>query len=236
MFAERFRDDSCVNHNECKWQFCQQAALEHNERGGQHQSQVEDRMMSALFNDTVKIIDQSGTTLGELGAVVDKNRIITQDASLPVEVGDTIERDLPHGRKETFSVTHVQFTRGLRGMRDFYEITTGDPNSSANRSDEPGVSVYVSDSPHARVNFNSIDNSNNVVNIQAREVFQRTRHLLETSVEDAGERALLLQSVDEMEEAHESGDFVTRYKQFMGLAANHMAVLAPIGAALASLL
>ena len=82
--------------------------------------------MSIFFNDSVRVIDQGGTLRGQIEAVVDKNSIITRDASLPIEVGDTIERDLPHGRKETFSVTHVQFHRGSGGVQSFYEITTVD--------------------------------------------------------------------------------------------------------------
>ena len=193
--------------------------------------------MNGLFNDIVTVIDQAGKTRGQTQAVVDKNSISTKDTSLLVEVGDTIVRELPHGRKETFSVTHVQFHRGLGPIEDFYEITTGNPNASPNRPTEPGVSVYVTDSPHARVNLNSIDNSSNVVNTQAHEVFQRTRHLLETELEDNAERAALLQSVDEMESAHETRDeFIARYKDFMALAADHLAVLGPAASALASLL
>ena len=168
--------------------------------------------MSTLFTDKVRVIDQGGTTRGQIGAVVDKNSIITEDASLPTEVGDTIERDLPHGRKETLLATHVQFHRGIGGITDFYKITTGNPNSLSDRSGEPGVSVYVTDSPHTRVNLNSVDNSNNVISIQAREVFERTRHLLETGVEDNGERAVLLQSVNELEQAHQTPDFVPSTK------------------------
>ena len=106
----------------------------------------------------------------------------------------------------------------------------------SNRPSEPGVSVYVTDSPYTRVNLNSVDSSNNVVSIRAHEVFQRTRHLLETGVEDNGERALLLQSVDDLEAAHQTQDFVAKYKDFMGLAANHITVLAPVLTTLASLL
>ena len=51
-------------------------------------------MMSMLFNDIVKVIDPSGTTRGHIGAVVDKNSITTEDTSLLIEAGDTIERDL----------------------------------------------------------------------------------------------------------------------------------------------
>ena len=192
--------------------------------------------MNKLFNDIVTVIDQVGTTRGQTRAVVGKNRITTQDAYLLIEEGDTIERDLPHGRKETFSVTHVQFHRGLGPIEDFYEITTGNPNSFANRPGELGVSVYVTDSPHTRVNLNSVDSSNNIVSIRANEVFQQTRHLLQTGVADSEERATLLQSVNEMEAAHETQDFIAKYKDFMGLAANHMTVLAPVLTALASLL
>lgn len=192
--------------------------------------------MSALFNDMVRVIDQDGTSRGQIGAVVDTNRVLTEDASLPIEVGDTIERDLPHGRKETLLVKHVQFYRGSRGNQEFYEITTENPHSLSDRSGEPGVSVYVADSPHTRVNLNSVDNSNNVISIQAHEVFERTRHLLETGVEDNGERDILIQSVNELEAAHETRDFVAKYKDFMGLAANHMTVLAPVLQPLASLL
>ena len=192
--------------------------------------------MSTLFTDKVRVIDQGGTTRGQIGAVVDKNSIITEDASLPTEVGDTIERDLPHGRKETLLATHVQFHRGIGGIPDFYKITTGNPNSLSDRSGEPGVSVYVTDSPHTRVNLNSVDNSNNVVNTQAHEVFQRTRDLLEAGIEDNEERTVLLQSVNDMEAAHETQDFIAKYKDFMGLAANHIAVLTPVIRALTSLL
>ena len=192
--------------------------------------------MTSLFNEFVTIISLDGAPRGQIGAVVDKNSIVTADTSLLVEVGDTIERDLPHGKKETFSVTHVQFNKGLATIPDFYEITIGGPDASSHVSDQSRVSVHVSGSPNARVNFNSVDNSNNVVNNHAHELFQEARRLLETSVEDTEERELLLQSVDEMESAHGDGDFVSKYKSFMAFAADHMAVLSPVIPGLASLL
>ena len=193
--------------------------------------------MSLVFNAIVRVIDQDGTTRGEIKALVDKTNIITEDASLPIDVGDTIERDLPHGRKETHLVTEVEFHKSLGRIPDFYEVTTRNPDSLSDQPGERGVSVYVADSPHTRVNLNSIDNSNNVVNTQAHEVFQQIRHLLETGVEDSGERTALLQSVDEMQTAHETQDnFISKYKDFMGLAANHMTVLTPVIPALTSLL
>ena len=189
-----------------------------------------------LYKDIITVIDQAGTTRGQTRAVVDKDRIITQDTSLLIEEGDTIERDLPHGRKEKLSAKHVQFYGAVGSGREFYEITIGKPDSFANRPSEPGVSVYVTDSPHSRVNLNSVDSSNNVVSIRANEVFQQTRHLLETGVADSEERTALLQSVKEMEAAHGTQDFITKFKDFMGLAANHITVLTPVIPALTALL
>ena len=51
-----------------------------------------------ICKDIITVIDQAGTTRGQTRAVVDKNKIYTQDTSLLIEEGDTIERDLPHGR------------------------------------------------------------------------------------------------------------------------------------------
>ena len=133
--------------------------------------------------------------------MVDKNKIYTQDTSLLIEEGDTIERDLPHGRKEKLSAKHVQFYGALGSGREFYEITTGKPDSFANRPSERGVSVYVNDSPHTRVNLNSVDSSSNVVSMSERGVPANT-DLLETGVADSEERTALLQSVKEMEAAH----------------------------------
>ena len=189
-----------------------------------------------IYKDIITVIDQAGTTRGQTQAAVDKNKIYTRDTSLLIEEGDTIERDLPHARKEKLSAKHVQF-HGVPGSgREFYEITIGKPDSFAHRPSERGVSVYVNDSPHTRVNLNSVDSSNNVVSIRANEVFQQTRHLLETGVANSEERTALLQSVKEMEAAHGTQDFITKYKDFMGLAANHMTVLTSVIPALTALL
>ena len=195
-------------------------------------------MRNRLYNDRVTIIGPDGTERGRIRAVVNKERIITQDASVLVETGDTIERDLPHGRKETLTAADVQFHRGIgRGrIPDYYEITTERPDSQIQPPLRTDVSVYVSDSPHARVNLQSVDNSSNVVSIQAHDVFQQTRHLIETSVVEDAERVLLLESVNDMEAAHNRGDLIGPYKHFMGLAADHVSVLAPVISTLASLL
>ena len=193
-------------------------------------------MFSAFLNDSVTILHNDGTRHENIPAMVERGKILLDDVSVPISVGERIERLLPSGQNETFSITDVQLTKGMGGIPDFYEIFVQREGARPSSRNQRSVNINVSGSPQAHVNLNSIDSSSNIVNIQASETFQKTRHLIETSVEDVEQRALLLQSVDEMAAAHQSGDFVARYKQFMGLAADHISVLAPIVPILASLL
>lgn len=194
-------------------------------------------MRNRQYPDRVTIVGQDGIQRGEIRAAVDTNCIITQDADILVEVGDTVERELPHGRKEILSVTGVQFWRdGGRTSPGFYEIAVERADASGRRSGRPDVAVYVSDSPHTHVNVESVDNSIYEINVQAREVFQETRELINTGVTDSNDRSRLLESVDAMEATHQTGDFIASYKNFIGLAADHISLLGPAVALLTTLL
>lgn len=86
-----------------------------------------------------------------------------------------------------------------------------------------------------RVYINSSDHSVNKVSVQASEVFDQLRGVL-ADVEDVQEREALSGSIDDMEAAHGSPDFLTRYQTFVSLAADHATVFAPFLPALANLL
>ena len=81
--------------------------------------------MSMLFNDIVRVIDQGGTIRGQIGAVVGKNSITTQDASVLIEVGDTIERDLPMIERKPFWSHMSSSTGALVGSRTFTKSRQG---------------------------------------------------------------------------------------------------------------
>ena len=193
-------------------------------------------IIPAEWLETLTVTGPDGANKREIKAVVSKNSITTQDASVPIEVGDEIERELPHGAKETLSAAQVHFQRGFGGIPSHYTITARVAKSLAGQAHGPGVSVYVSESPQARVNLHSVDHSNSVINTQSNEAFEQTRHLIQNQIGDPQERDRLLRSVNDMESAHQSGDFAAAYKQFVGLAADHISALAPVIPALASLL
>lgn len=193
-------------------------------------------IIPAEWLETLTVTGPDGTNKREIKAVVSENSITTRDASIPVEVGDKIERELPHGAKETLSATQVHFQRGFGGIPSHYTIKTRAANPRADQVHSSAVSVYVSESPQARVNLHSVDNSHSAINTQSNEAFEQTRQLIQGQIGDSQERERLLRSVDDMETAHQSGDFAAAYKRFVGLAADHISVLAPVIPALASLL
>jgi hypothetical protein len=67
-------------------------------------------------------------------------------------------------------------------------------------------------------------------------VFMDLRGAIERSSIDAGDRANLLAAIEAMQKTHNTPGFTDRYKDFMALAANHMAIISPIVLALTGLL
>ena len=78
--------------------------------------------MRNLMNDTVSVIRKDGTKHENIRAAVSADMIIVNDVTIPISVGDRIERKLPSGQEDALVVTKVDMYRGGRGIPDFYEI------------------------------------------------------------------------------------------------------------------
>jgi hypothetical protein len=100
---------------------------------------------------------------------------------------------------------------------------------------QPPSVTYEASGTNARININSGDYSVNEVRVEATEVFDQLRGLL-GDIEDEQKREALSRSIDDMASAHGSPDFLTRYQNFVSLAADHATVFAPFLPALANLL
>jgi hypothetical protein len=100
---------------------------------------------------------------------------------------------------------------------------------------QPANVTYEVSGTNARINFGSSDHSINEVNVQTPEVFDHLRGVL-ADVDDDQQREALSRSIDEMESAHGSPDFLTRYQNFVALAADHTTIFAPFLPVLANLL
>ena len=192
---------------------------------------------SSLFRDRITVIDKNGNRHENLPAVVDAKTIITQEVKVPIESGDSIERNLPNGMTERFTVINAQYYIGSgRSIPDFYEIAYEREGARSQHSRAQPISVHISDSPQSHVNIDSEDHSINISYGNAGSLFDEIRDLLREAVEDSTELESLLEKVDAMEGSQEAGGFKQAYVGFMSAAADHMTVLAPVLPALAALL
>ena len=194
-------------------------------------------MWSDLLRDRITIIGKDGNRYENLPAVVDVKKIITQEVNVPIERGDSIERELPNGRTERFTVINAHYRTGHPGLiPDFYEITYEREGARPHQSKPQPITVHISDSPQSHVNIDSEDHSINISYGNAGYLFDEIRDLLRGTVEDSAELESLLEKVDAMEGSQEAGSFKQAYVNFMSAAADHMTVLAPVISTLAALL
>ncbi len=86
----------------------------------------------------------------------------------------------------------------------------------------------------SRVNVNSTDNSTNVVEVSEDKIFSQMRQDITASVR-GDERGTILEKLSALEKARNTPSFAQRYAEFIGVAANHMAIVAPFLPALAAM-
>lgn len=106
---------------------------------------------------------------------------------------------------------------------------------NASEQQQPTNVTYNVSGINARVNVESTDSSVNVVNVEADEVF-RQLHVVLANVENEDERERISKSIDAMESAYGSRNFLTKYQEFISLAADHATIFAPLLPALTNLL
>ena len=194
-------------------------------------------MWSDLLRDRITVIGKDGNRYENLPAVVDVKKIITQEVNVPIERGDSIERELPNGRTERFIVINAHYRTGHAGMiPDFYEITYEREGARPHQSKPQPITVHISDSPQSHVNIDSEDHSISISYGNAGSLFDEIRDLLRAAVGDSTELESLLEKVDAMEGSKEAGGFKQAYDDFIASSANHITVLLPILPALSSLL
>ena len=194
-------------------------------------------MWSDLLRDRITVIGKDGNRYENLPAVVDVKKIITQEVNVPIERGDSIERELPNGRTERFIVINAHYRTGHAGMiPDFYEITYEREGARPHQSKPQPITVHISDSPQSHVNIDSEDHSISISYGNAGSLFDEIRDLLRAAVGDSTELESLLEKVDAMESSQEAGGFKQAYDDFIASSANHITVLLPILPALSSLL
>jgi hypothetical protein len=106
------------------------------------------------------------------------------------------------------------------------------------KPDVPSITtIYSVQGENARLNLNGTDNSVNVVTkSSSTEFFTEVRGQIESEIADGDERRKILEALTALEESHGKPSFAQRYTDFIAVAANHMAILAPFIPALTEML
>jgi hypothetical protein len=73
-----------------------------------------------MMSDRIAVLKADGRRYDNLKSVVERDAIIFDDVTVPLEEGDQIERQVPGGRTELYEVLDSGFTRGGGGIPGFY--------------------------------------------------------------------------------------------------------------------
>ena len=191
-------------------------------------------MRDFFYPDKIVLKKSDGKEHKDIRAQVNRDRILTEDANVPIDPGDTIARDLPNGSVERYVVTSAHFhNTGKRSrFKDYYEVKCRKEGDE--RQTSP-VNVRVVGSPQAHVNVQAIDNSVSIIDGVEDDVFEVARELLRKNVDDS-ELGLLIARVNELERTKGTQKYRDAYKELIAVAANHLTILSPILPSLASML
>ena len=187
-----------------------------------------------LLNDTVALVKPDGTRVDGVRASVQRGLILVSDSSLPIEEGDTIERERPGGLLERYTVLDAGYQGDFHGIPAHFQMQVRKETEISRTPPTPSTTYYLS-GPNPRVNNNSVDASVNVAHAPATQLFDELRAAL-IEIADEAHRQQLLADVEEMELAQGGPSFLARYQAFMQDAANHMTVVGPFLPALTRLL
>jgi len=190
-------------------------------------------MFHELLTDIIVLYKADGRVLENVRARVSDNRVFVADAKLPVEAGDNLTRVLPSGLEDEFIVDDPGYQARVAGIPAHFQMKV---HRAGTERRPLGSTTYNVTGPNARLNINSHDRSTNTVVHGNAPVFaDLLKVVAESSVGD-GERAKLVAGIEAMANAHTTPGFVDRYQDFIALAANHVAIIAPFIPALSALL
>ena len=192
--------------------------------------------MRNLMQDSVSVVSKDGSRRENIRALVQPKKILIDDATIPIAIGDRIERKLPSGQLEFFVIKDVHLWQGRGSIQSFYEITYKREGAQESHRRRDMLNLHISNSPQARINLHSSDQSVNVSDRQSDAIFGEIRKCLMESLVDSPDLDTLLTKLGDMEQSLEKGDFKSAYKEFVAAAANHMTILGPFLPGLAQLL
>ena len=77
-------------------------------------------MFNRMLTDVVSLVKVNGQRYDNIKALVQYKLVFIVDASLPIEEGDRITRELPNGLVESYLVLDRGFYSAIQGMDAHY--------------------------------------------------------------------------------------------------------------------
>lgn len=187
-----------------------------------------------MLRDIVALVKPDGTRIEGIKSSVQSEQIFVHDATLPIEEGDTIERERPGGIIDRYTVLDAGYHEKFYELPAGFQMKVRKQTGISQGPPRPSNNYYLY-GPNARVNNNSIDASMNISLEQTEPLFTDLRAEL-MQIADEAHRERLLVHVDEMQATQGTDGFLRRYQAFMQDAANHVTVVGPFLPALAQLI
>lgn len=171
------------------------------------------------FAEEVTIYRQNGQCI-KTNALVQKVKIFIKDVTIPICVGDVIERSLPSGLKERFTVINATCNPNSR-LLAHWEIEYEKEGSVKHSERDINIagSIYAN-----RVYIQSTDNSTNITNLMDNSVFEELRKLIEEKIENNGK---ILEALSDLEENVNKPTALDKFNNFIQIAADYMTLIAP---------
>jgi hypothetical protein len=98
------------------------------------------------------------------------------------------------------------------------------------------TNIYNVHGANSRVNVQSTDHSLNISTITEQQVFSGIRQAVNQGVLDDGERARILEKLNELERSIHTCSFLSQYQAFINAVASHMTIISPFLPALTQML
>jgi hypothetical protein len=189
-----------------------------------------------MMNDTIDLLKSNGTKMTGLKASVQKSKVFMDSNGVLVEPQDLIIRRMSNGAEETYRVIDPGFYEDFHGIKAHYQMEVHKLGLPEAKSAVQSVTYNITGN-NARVNQSSIDNSTNVVQIDARatQYIEELRKEIEGSSLSALEKAEANEVIDEVDNAFSSGRPKRPVVAALLKALPHVANVASIAAAIAGL-
>lgn len=175
----------------------------------------------------VSLVKIDGTRIENIAALVQSEIIFIMDNQLPIEEGDTIERNLPNNLLEKYTVMDRGFmSNPFHNGDDHYQVKVQKITSQSLQKQSTTTIIHqTGDNP--KVNINSEDKSISIVNKADITEFEKIRKTIMNKISDEEEREKCLISLDELKDSVGKKSYIEKYQKFIETISNHITIIGP---------